>query len=379
MNIGISVYATPGAHIWSSGLNQNLAFLVMLLRNCPEVDEIYLLNGGDGDELPESMSAALAGIPLVRPQDVTHRLDMVIEMGAQLPLDWMQHVRALGVRLVLFLVGHSYAAAAENPMFGGKGGLTLTGIPWHEIWMLPQHIATSGPMMRTLTRLPVFEVPHIWSPIYLDQCVATLRERGFHFGFDPAGRPAPHPGWRAAIFEPNISVVKNCVIPMLVCEQAYRLQADSLGLMMVMNSFHMKEHPTFNRFATHLKLTRDGKASYEPRLAFAECMAEHSMDVVVAHQWECGLNYAYYDALYGGYPLVHNSDFLRGAGVGLFYPGFKAVEGGRVLAEAWRYEPEFWQDYRQTASNYLRGLAPDNPALTESFRLRLQASCAVTP
>ena len=39
---------------------------------------------------------------------------------------------------------------------------------------------------------------------------------------------------------------------------------------MVMNTVQMKEHPTFNRFAINLDLTRDHKASYEPRVAFVE-------------------------------------------------------------------------------------------------------------
>ena len=67
MNVGISVLAVAGAHVWSSGLNQNLAFLVMLLRKCESVQEIYLLNGGNVDTLPEGMAHALPGIALADP------------------------------------------------------------------------------------------------------------------------------------------------------------------------------------------------------------------------------------------------------------------------------------------------------------------------
>ena len=47
--------------------------------------------------------------------------------------------------------------------------------------------------------------------------------------------------------------------------------------MMVMNSFHMKEHLTFFRFASNLDLTKHSKASYEPRVQFAQVMAVHRM------------------------------------------------------------------------------------------------------
>lgn len=371
ISIGISVFATQGANIWNSGVNQNLAFLVLLLRNSPHVGKVYLLNCGDSEQLAPELGFDGLDALLVRPHEITHDLDVVIEMGAQLPLEWLRHVRALGTRIVTFFVGQTYAGQCEGPMFGQPGGATFQDTPWHEVWILPQHAKTSQPMLKTIARVPVLSMPHLWSPLFLDRQIAQLQQRGQHFGYRYGEERAPRPGWRVAIFEPNISVVKNCFIPMLVCEQAYRLQPESIARMMVMNTFHMKEHPTFNRFASHLDLTRDGKASYEPRIAFADCMAEHSMDAVVAHNWECGLNYAYYDALHGGYPLIHNSSFLRDAGVGFYYPGFTASAGGSALLVAWCHEPGFWDDYRRQCTTYLQRLAPANLDNIQAFMRRL--------
>lgn len=373
MNVGISVLTGPETNVWSSGLNQNLAFLVMLLRESPLVDDIYLLNGGNADVLPKGMEAAVQGAPLVRPQDVTRQVDVVIEMGAQMPSAWLRHVRALGARVVLFLVGQSHAGQIEYPIFGRTGGSVFNGSTWDEVWMLPQHVHSGMPMMRTLTRLPVYEVPHIWSPVYLEQQAQAMRERGLSFGFAPESRVAPHSGWRVGIFEPNISVLKNCTLPMLACDHACRQQRASIERVMVLNSVQMKAHPTFNQFATQLDITRQDKASFEPRVAFAECMAVFSLNAVVAHQWECDLNYAYYDALYGGYPLVHNADPLGRAGVGLHYTGFGAAEAGQLLVTAWQQGPDYWQDYRRKARAWLAGLAPDQPINVQAFMTRLQS------
>jgi hypothetical protein len=138
-----------------------------------------------------------------------------------------------------------------------------------------------------------------------------------------------------------------------------------------MNTFHMKEHLTFNRFASNLDLTRDSRASYEPRVIFAEAMTGMSIDAVVAHQWECGLNYAYYDALDGGYPLIHNSEFLKASGVGLYYPHFSAKAGGEALLEAWRKPVDYWQDYARKASAYLKKLSPLARPNLQAFADRL--------
>jgi len=374
MNVGISVLATSAAHIWGNGANQNLAFLVMLLRHSPWVENIYLVNGGDSDSLPTGMDAAVAGVPLVRPQDVTHSLDVMIEMGAQSPVPWLHHVRALGAKVVLFLVGQAYSALIENPIFGHQGGVLFNGAPWHEVWLLPQHTHSGMPLMRTLARVPVYEMPHIWSPVYLGQQAAGLGAQGKAFGFGAASRALPRPGWRVGIFEPNLSVVKNATLPLLACEHACRLQPDAIERVMAMNTVQLKDHPTFNHFASRLDITRQGKASYEPRLAFAECMAEFGLNAVVAHHWECGLNYAYYDALHGGYPLVHNADALRQAGVGLYYPGFSATAGGQALLDAWDRDPGYWQDYQRTAAAFLARLAPEHRANVDAFMRRLQTT-----
>lgn len=380
MNVGISILPTRDAHVWSNGLNQNLAFLVMLLRQSPLVDQVYLLNGGDSETLPTGMDIAVNDTPLVRPEAVTHILDVVIEMGAQLPTAWLHHVRALGARIVLFLVGQPYSALIENPIFGRKGGSLFNGAPWHEVWTLPQYAHSSLPLLRTLSRVQVHEMPHIWSPIYLERQADEVQQRGGKaFGFDAPSRQAPFPGWRVGIFEPNISVAKSSFIPMLVCDHACREQPESVQRMMVMNTLHMKEHPTFNSFATHLDLTRQGKASYEPRLSFAECMTAFDLNAVVSHHWENEQNYLYYDALHGGYPLVHNSDYLKRAGVGLHYPGFSAVEGGNALLQAWQQDPGYWQDYRGRATAFLDRLAPHHPANVAAFMQRLQSPTGAAP
>ena len=358
--IGISIALQPDTNIWNSGHNQNLFFLAQLFSRSPAVQSVCLINMGSGTVLPDHSLVKELGLPVVKPQDVTHGLDLVIEMGASLPLEWLHHVRALGTRVAGMLVGHTYLSQAEDPMFE-RSGTIMIGTPWDELWTLPSFMKTSAPLLRTVARAPVVAMPHIWSPAFLQGAIEEAAQAGRPFGFKPDGGAQRRP-WRAAIFEPNLSVGKNCFIPMLVCESAYRDNRDALDLMMVLNTFHMKEHSTFNAFAVHLDLTRDHKASYEPRLPFVQCMTEHRIDAVVSHQWEWGLNYVYYDALHGGYPLVHNSEYLRDAGLGFFYPGFSARQGGKALIDAWSREPAFWEGYRANAAEWLRALDPIAPA-----------------
>ena len=371
LTVGVSVAATQDAHVWSSGIHQNIAFLVMSLRAAPNVGKVVLLNGGTADSLPSTLEFDALQVPLVKPQDVTHEIDVVIEMGARLPQPWLRRVKALGVKVIAFLVGHSYTCMIEPVIFKEEAAIGLVGMEPDEVWMLEKDLATSETLMRTLLRVPVVVMPHIWSPMFMDRQLHALEAAGHRWGFEATARARAADGWGAAIFEPNVGVVKSCFIPMLACETAYREQPQGVKNMMVMNSAHMKEHQTFNRFAAVLDLTSDGKASYEPRITVPECMSRFGRDVVVSHHWENEQNYLYYDVLYGGYPLVHNSRWLAQRAPGFFYPDFEARKGGRALLDAWQQPPEYWQDYRKNARAFLAHLHPEHESHVQTFMARL--------
>lgn len=374
LTVGVSLFATPDAHVWSSGIHQNVAFLLMCLRAMPTVGRVVLINGGSSDRLPPTLDFDALQVPLVQPQDVTHEVDVVIEMGAKLPQAWIRRVKARGVKVIAFLVGHSYTSMIEPVIFERDQAIGLVNMEPDEVWLMHKDWHTAAPILRTLLRAPLVEIPHLWAPDFLLRQVQGLEAAGHRWGFDASQRARSADGWGAAIFEPNIGVVKSSVVPMLVCEAAYREQPQMLRHMMVMNTVHMKEHPTFNHFAQVLDLTRDNRASYEPRVTVPECLSRFGRDVVVSHQWENEQNYLYYDVLHGGYPLVHNSRWLADRAPGFFYPDFQASEGGRALVRAWQQPAEFWTDYRRQAHTFLATLHPEHDNNVRALMDRLTRS-----
>ncbi len=373
LKVGISLFARKDTNVWNNGINQNIGLLAHLLKRSEAVEKVYFLNGGDADKLPAGLGFDDLEVPLVWPKEVTHDLDVVIEMGAILPAEWMRHAHACGVRFCCYGVGHNYNAVAEALCFGKETGIHLSDPALRvETWGLPQHARTASAMMETLTRKPVIDMPHLWSPFFLDRTAAEQRKAGHGFGFRPAkvGRDQ-RKGWRPAIFEPNMAVGKNCFIPMLGCEHAYRLEPKSIEHMMVMSSESMKNHQTFLRFALNFDLVQAKRASFEPRVLFAAVMGQHHMNCVVTHHIEWGQNYLYYDALHGGYPLFHNSEYLREADVGIYYEGFSAKQCGEAMIRAWDHKPGYWDDYRSRAKDYLWTLHPENPENIRIFTERL--------
>ena len=150
-------------------------------------------------------------------------------------------------------------------------------------------------------------------------------------------------------------MVKTSHIPMLVCEVAHRTQPDITERVQVYNTVHLKEDPVFNGFAHSLDIVRHGIATFEGRFPIWQLLSKQC-DAVISHQWENAQNYVYYEALYGAYPLIHNSHLIGDCGYR--YHGFDCEEGGRALCEAFAAHDCNLASYRSQASDFLATLHP---------------------
>lgn len=370
MKIGISIFAKENDSVWASGITQNILFLAMALKEIHQVEDIFLINGGSGNSLPSGWPEKYK-FNLVSPEDVTYDIDLVIIMGARLPEAWVLRVQSLGKKVIFFDVGHSYSGLIESAIYS----LPERGIytsPMDETWIISCHYSTCHSQLEIMTGKPIMIAPHIWSPIILENSIKNLEE-SYIFGFNERQK-IKNRSWRIAIFEPNISIIKNSYLPMLIADGAYRINPNAIELMAAFNTFHLKEHLTFNRLASHLDLTKSGKATYEGRVAFAEAVGSFKIDAIISHQIENDQNYLYYDALYGGYPLIHNSLYLKEFDAGFYYPEFQAKKGVRSLLKAFenRGNESFWSEYENRSKKLLAQVHPNSKNNIEKLSMLLE-------
>lgn len=363
--VGISFFihkSEKNVSIWTNGAFQNCVFLYNLMRASPMVGKVYAINAGHDEPPGKALMLDGLGIEFVKLEDVVDELDVIIECGAQLGPEPVARVRANGGRAIAYRFGNAFVIDMERVLFKGAAGSIMNGAVFDEVWTNSQHLHTNASYWETLYRCPVRCLPHIWEPLFIDKAIEELKAGGEHeFGYKPGALAK-----RVSVFEPNINVVKYCGMPMMVIEQAFRRCPDRIEHAWVTNSLHIKDHPTFIRMVQSLDIQRARKISFESRFNTPYWLASRT-DVVVTHHWENGLNYAYYDVLYGGYPLVHNSEFLPD-GVGYRYRGFDAQDGGRALAAALMSHDSVHEQYAKRAHAFLdtvKATAPQNVAAHE--------------
>ncbi|MET3552939.1 DUF2827 domain-containing protein [Burkholderia sp. 567] len=361
LNVGVTIYLRKGQQsIWENGIFQNCYFLAMLLKHAPNIESVYLVNGGDGDPASAAQFLEFAPVPVIDLDTARQKLDVIIELSAQLNPDWARAFREKGGRVIGMRVANDYVIDIERMMFALPHGMLVSGTPYSAIWTLPAFEKTCASYYETALRAPVTAMQHLWSPAFVERAT----DGGFGY---QAGRSR----WRIAVLEPNICMVKTSHIPMLVADLAHRQQPDLIEYLRVFNTMQLKSDAQFVGFARSLDLVVQGRATFEPRLPVHEILTREA-DAIVSHTWENTQNYIYYEALHGGYPLIHNSDLLRGCGYR--YEGFDCEDGALALREAFAVHDANLDDYKTKARGFLATLDPLAPANVEQYSAAIAAA-----
>jgi hypothetical protein len=139
---------------------------------------------------------------------------------------------------------------------------------------------------------------------------------------------------------------------------AFRRRREAFRAMFITNSVQFREKPHFQSFFLSLEASKAGVMTAEARFVGPPFIAEHC-DAIVTHHWENGLNYLYYEVLYGGYPLIHNSEFLKD--YGYYYKDFDADSGADALLLAYTEHNDRLEDYKRANAELFRRLNPKTP------------------
>jgi len=350
LRIGVTLFIRDEKQsLWENGIFQNCFFLLMLLRQLPGVSKCFIVNGGPGD--PDQATGLFAGVDadILTMDEAATNLDVIIELSAQLNPDWARAFEARGGRIIGMRVANDFVIDSERMAHGLSATLLMSGVPYHQIWTLPAFEQTCAPYYGTGFRAPVRIMQHLWSPVLLQH---SLAQRGEEASF--AYRPGRN-RWRIAIMEPNICGVKTCHLPLLACDVAHRLDGRAIEQVRIFCAQRLSENPSFVAFARATDLVAQGLATFEGRYPVIDILGP-AADAIVSHHWENGQNYLYYEALFGGFPLIHNSRLIGDCGY--YYRDFDPRDGASALLQALREHDRNIETYRRDASLFLNRLDP---------------------
>ena len=365
LRIGITIgLHSANETLWNNGIKQNAVFLAEALRHCPNVASVTLVNT-TAVEVSAALPWDLKRWPTCSFEQAKDHLDVLIELGGQISAEQTSYLKQRGARLVSYCCGFEYVHMMESIMFGrpGAGANLFINQRYDDIWMVPQVDHISRSYFEVLRRQSAKPVPFVWSPVFIEQRSAALPAGGIY-------QPRPGQARRLSVLEPNINVVKFCLYPALIAEQAYRNDPDSIALLQVTNALEMaQKNMDFIALMNQLDIVQAHKAVFLGRFDTPQFLAEKT-DIVVSHQWENPLNYLYLEVCWQGYALVHNAHLCPD--LGYYYRDNDVSDGAAQLGRAIREHDANADAYRHQQRELIRRYLPETPAVTAQYTQLLE-------
>jgi hypothetical protein len=376
--IGITLELPPNVvELFSNGIKQNILYLNELFLNIG-YDSYFIVNNLNQVE-PNEVEKMMydTRFKIVNRTDIfSFGFDIVIVMGYELQLSILKQLRYMKVKTIGYFCGNSYILDSERILYKhGEQNHPITSydikddfILYDKIWSIPQMYNTNKYYWETLYRCECVEIPFIWS----DKAIRLSESIGEQKNFMYKNRGDKK---RLVILEPNISIMKSGMPPLLICENSYRKNKDLIDRVFLNNVYNIHGEIKLNlnalsNFVEQLDLHKDKKVSIEKRYN-ALFFLSNFADIVVSHQWENNLNYLYLELAWMGWAIVHNGSLCKD--VGYYYEGFNYKEGSeqldKVLLEHDKNASEYLEKNRKAIDKYL----PTNTKLQEQYNLHIRS------
>ena len=325
--------------MFCNGIRQNAFYLGELLLNIG-YDTYFLVNKTYNEKLISELAYDNRFKFIKHNQILKEDFDIMISIGYEIEKELLELLKYMNTKIVSYNCGNSYIIDAETMLYSQheqrKNMINFIkkdeNIPYDIIWSIPQMTNTNQYYWSTLFRTKCIEVPFIWSSSSIDFAMKSTNK-----SYNDLFYTKREKSKKIVVFEPNISIMKWCGPVLLICENVYRKDIESIKQVFINNiSDKSKDSSNMNKFnldaftifVNNLDLCKDGKLSIEGRFNTLEFMNIYA-DVVVSHQWENNLNYLYFDLAWMGWPIVHNGSLCKD--VGYYYEQFNYEEGGDVL------------------------------------------------
>ena len=349
MKIGITIDLSLA--FWANGVQQNIVFLNHLFSSVPGNECCYISESNLSDSIESETE-------YVSPEQIKEsniKFDVIIIAGLGLDDEIYDHLVKINPDVKIILI-HCFNKLMDDMAFNIAYPDT-NKIPaktpkyLSEIWVLPHHEFSIEYIKSYYNFNEIKRAPYLWSPFFINQKLYEMKQKGVS--------PLFKKGWenKVCIFEPNFSHIKNCLVPLMICEKFQNTFSDDLFSLNVFCCEKLRDNNFFKKFVARLNIInkRDNFCFFNNRWSTLAGLARWG-STVVSHQMYNSLNYAHLETLYLGLPLIHNSEPLMN--LGYYYPDFDIDMGAKQLKSAIINHHSCIESYTKDAKDFIKKFDP---------------------
>jgi hypothetical protein len=355
--ITASVYKISGNnHLWCNGITQNSIFLAMLLQ---KLEHRVMLLHNDVPTFKEQTIGLPSTIEVIDLKEVfNHSFDIIITLGHTMPEENYRRYRKEHpyCKFVLYVCGNTFISTNESIVFKYTENHSrgLQKYDYDQIWIVPQNEETDIHYMRFYYNTPnVTVVPFIWNPILGQEFMKRTNSKEYE-----PGKPIQSIG----VLEPNLSIVKTFLMPLIIAEE-YLRQNEEFKYLFIMCAEKYKTNKNLIDNLRGTELLKRDKVSVEARYPTINVLNRWA-DLVLSFQWKNPLNYLYLDVAWWGWPIVHNAELCQD--IGYYYQGFDAQDGVTALRYAMKNHAKD-DTYKLRMRQLIKRYTDENPNLLADY------------
>jgi hypothetical protein len=358
--VGLLVHT--GSQIFANGIIQNAYFICESLKQIG-IDSTLLTHDDPGTLDYKNIPIKKISTNLLEFDPLEYHTIITVTRGMYKEL--YDHLKSYKIAVIAFICGNTLMHAQEDFVRGplsGSSSMIGKKAPADEAWVIPSY-HHSLDYIETVRGIPAYIVPHLWSPeILINHALKFYKtaEKDLLYNL------AAHTGKKIEIIilEPNLALFKNAWIPIVASDKFYNEHPDLVEYVFV---FNYPEHNNSWNMADNCSL--GSKLRRFNRLTISEILTvfntHDTIPIFLSYQLYNSLNYLYYELLYFGYPLVHNSPDLDGCGY--YYPEHNLTKCVEQIMNAYKNHNKHLDTYIAKSREYLKRVDPYDPSVCRTW------------
>jgi hypothetical protein len=377
INIGITVLADkPNDSLFTNGIRQNVITLRDVYEKCRNVANAYIINTA-AQKIPADTTGPWKDYVkhMITLDEAIEKCDLIVVGQGSMHRDRYREFKKLGKKIVKQIMGAELSVLNETILF--KPNEEARNIYLRNdgtvsaVWLSPHFFDRDRYLFEAQYGCPTYIGPYIWDPRFIEEHARLLNAsnpKDFPGKYVPSGIKQK----RISTMEPNINMVKTSMVPVITTELFYRKHPDLLERLNVFCGEKIKTKPDMVTFVKELDSYLAKKMFFEARYPMTWTLQKHT-DIVLSHQNQCELNYVYLDASWLGYPVVHNSPFMKE--LGWYYQENdvpKAVEHLAYIAENFDDNEYVNEEYLKKSREFSYRYMITNPENVRGYERLIQ-------
>lgn len=312
MKVGITI--NFDISFFSNGLQQNIVFLQNLINNIENFSSFFIFKGDNIDQEFIDKNFCVHVSELFKENNLD--FDLIILMGFSLNNKQFRELKNKNkkTKFILMQCGNQYIENMTYSLFKKPDISPVEPLEeLDEIWILPHYEKNISYMKTYYKNDNVKIVPYLWESIFVDYQIKYVK--------NIFNEKAPYliNNKDIIVMEPNLNSSKNCILPLYIVEAFEKQYPKVVESCNLLAAEKFLENNYFIDLVSQLNIYRNREKFLQvlKRKTLINAINDYG-SLVISHQQDNALNNLYFEVLYLGLPLLHNSKLI--SEYGYFYP-----------------------------------------------------------